>query len=89
MPVSRIPLTDHSPSSITAPQRHQAVTAGSTDLAFRGQYPRVLFCGGAGNVTTMDLDGNEVQYTVPAAYELVGYFQQVTAATASNLVAKW
>lgn len=86
---ARIPLTDKSPTSITAPQRHATVTAGSTDLAFNGQYPRVLFCGGAGNVTVMDLDGNSVQYTVPAGYELVMYFQQVTAATATNLVARW
>ena len=73
------------------PTKHQTADLGGGDVTFTAPYPRVLFIGGAGNITVLDMDGNPETYTVPAGYELAGFFKGVVAATtdATNIIARW
>ena len=73
------------------PTKHAAVDVSGGDVTFTAPYPRVLFIGVAGNVVVTDLDGNDETYTVPAGYELAGFFKGVkqTGTTGTNIVARW
>lgn len=73
------------------PVRHQAIDPAGGDVAFTAPYPRALFIGGAGDIVVTDMDDTDVTYTVPAGYELAGFFKGVkqTGTDATNIVARY
>ena len=74
------------------PVRHAAVDVGGGDVTFpAGDPPRVLFIGGAGDIVVSDMNGDDETYTVPAGFELAGFFTAVkqTGTDATNIIARW
>ncbi len=73
------------------PTRHAVVDVIGGDIAFSEPYPRVLFVGGGGDITVTDMEDNDETYTVPAGYELAGFFKGVkqTGTDATNIIARW
>lgn len=77
---------------LTAPPRtHSAVDVSGGNVTFSAPYPRALFIGGAGDIVVTDMEDNDETYTVPAGYELVGFFKGVkqTGTDATNIIARW
>ena len=78
-------------AAVAPPTRHAEVDTSGGDVSFAGDPPRVLFIGGAGDVVVSDMNGDDETYTVPAGFELAGFFTAVkqTGTDATNIIARW